>query len=320
MKGINGLLSGILVLCAGVAWAYNPATFQEHTIEQSQFYLDESDADIGRLYIRYVEVGPVDGPVIFLLHGVPTSSWSFRRVSANLAALGYRVIAPDLLGFGNSAKPKAEEYYNLEQQGRRMLALMDYLQIDTWTQVLHDVGGLVTWEMMALDADRIERLVMLNTFAYEEGWHPPKSLDNPLVKFSMGIIGFKSRTVIRNTICGMLALPDDIDNDVSLAGYYEPLENGADRAYLAFMTSFDRVRERLGFYQETLRGSRTPAIIIWGGLDDTLVGVEAIPLFAEDLDIPPANIFLRNDAKHLVMEEIPQFIVDRILLFVPLSS
>ncbi len=116
----------------------------------------------------------------------------------------------------------------------------------------------------------------------------------------------------------MLALSDDIDNDVALGGYYEPLENGADRAYLAFMTSFDEVRNRFPFYQRTLRAYQNPAIIIWGGLDDTLVGAEAIPLFSEDLNIPARNVFLRGDVKHLVMEEIPEFIVGRILLFAPL--
>ncbi|MBT3273504.1 MAG: alpha/beta hydrolase [Spirochaetales bacterium] len=298
-------------------WSYNPGSFAEHSAEQSKYYLDEHDSDIGELFLAYVDAGPENGRPVLLVHGVPTSSWSYRKVAANLAALGYRVILPDNLGFGNSAKPKGKEIYDLAEQGRRLLGLMAYLKIDGWIQILHDVGGPISWEMMAVSPEKIERLVILNTFAYEEGWHPPKSLDNPIVQFSMGVIGFKSKAVIRATICDMFALPEIVDNDTALGGYYEPLQSGADKAYLAFMTSFDSVRARLPLYRKTLRSNQIPSIIIWGAQDETLNGEESIPLFQEDLGIPSENIYIREDAKHLIMEELPVYIVDRMLIFAP---
>ncbi|MAG13333.1 MAG: hypothetical protein CMN78_01925 [Spirochaetales bacterium] len=310
----------LLIWPAVWAFGYDPSTFSEHSAEQERFLLGESVAGGQELHIAYVDAGPEDGPVVLLIHGVPTSSWAYRKVSASLAALGYRVIAPDNLGFGNSAKPSGREYYSMRLQAERLLALMDYLGIPSWLQVLHDVGGLITWEMLGVASHRIEGLVILNTFAYEEGWHPPRSLENPLVQFSMGLIGFKNRAIIRTTICNMLVLPDKVDNDISLAGYYDPLLDGADEAYLAFMTSLDEVRERLPEYQQILRTHGKPAVIIWGGHDETLVGEEAIPLFKRDLRIPDYNIFLRGDAKHLIMEELPALIVDRIIIFYPHSK
>ena len=78
------------------------------------------------------------------------------------------------------------------------------------------------------------------------------------------------------------------------------------------MSSFDRVRERLPFYRAALRRSDIPAIIFWGKEDSTLVGSEAIPLFARDLEIPEEDIELRSDAKHLIMEELPEYLAGRI--------
>ena len=140
-------------------------------------------------------------------------------------------------------------------------------------------------------------------------------MDSPVVKFSMGLIGSRNRKIIRATICDMLVLPDAIDNELSLTGYYEPLEEGADRAYLAFMTFFDEVRKRFGFYRETLRSVKIPSMVIWGIHDDTLVAEEAVPLFQEDLGTPNSQVFLRGDAKHLIMEEVPEFIAARITEF-----
>ena len=98
--------------------------------------------------IAFVDEG--QGPAILLLHGFPTSSWLFRNVIPILVENGFRVIAPDLLGFGSSAKPDDHALYSTEKQTRRILALMQFLNIKTWTQVCHDLGGPWTWEMIGV--------------------------------------------------------------------------------------------------------------------------------------------------------------------------
>ena len=158
----------LLSFCA-VAWIsadeYAASTFTEHTAYQSRFQLPEPDGDGGFWHLSYVDAGPTDGEPILLVHGVPTSSWSYRHLIALLSKRGFRVIAPDNLGFGNSSKPDSRDVYRLDRQAARLLALMEHLGVPTWTQVLHDVGGPITWEMMIAEPGRIERLVLLNTFA-----------------------------------------------------------------------------------------------------------------------------------------------------------
>lgn len=111
-----------------------------------------------------------------LLHGVPTSSWMYRELAAELAGGGLRVIAPDLLGFGSSDKPDDPAAYALDAQAERVLALVDELDVQRFTLLVHDMGGLVGWEMLAAAPGRVERLVILNTFAHERGWCPPTDL------------------------------------------------------------------------------------------------------------------------------------------------
>ena len=299
------------------SFAFDDVWYSEYSARQQKYYLDEEDPELGQLYLTYTDEGPRDGKVVLLVHGVPTSSWSYRILISILADVGFRVIAPDNLGFGNSAKPSGSQYYELEKQGSRLLSLMEHLEITGWVQVLHDVGGPITWEMLGIAQNRIDGLVILNTFAYETGWDVPKFMDNPLVQFAMNKLGFRSRTIIRNTVCGMLVITETLDNDISLSGYYEPLEQGADRAYLDFLSSFPEVRKRLPYYEDILSRINIPAIIIWGANDETLVGAEAIPLLQRDLMIPDENVFLRSDAKHLIMEELPEFIAERITEFFP---
>ena len=118
--------------------------------------------------IKYIDRG--EGAAIVLLHGVPTSGWLYRDMIDSLVQEGYRVIVPDMLGFGSSDSPKGYDLYSPEAHGARLLALMDALNIGTWNHVFHDAGGLWTWELAKLAPGRIEKLVVLNSIIYEDGF------------------------------------------------------------------------------------------------------------------------------------------------------
>ena len=134
---------------------YQYETIEQHREQQKRIAVEGDN-------MAYSDVGT--GPVILLVHGVPTSSWLYRHIIADLSQRGYRVIAPDLLGFGNSDKPKGIDIYNMDKQAKRLLKLMDDLRIDSWTHVLHDAGGIWSWELMQLvERERVENMVVLNT-------------------------------------------------------------------------------------------------------------------------------------------------------------
>ncbi|USN55142.1 MAG: alpha/beta fold hydrolase [Candidatus Peribacteria bacterium] len=88
--------------------------------------------------MAYLDRGVRDGPVILLLHGTPTNSWLWRYMVPLLLQQGYRVIAPDMLGFGRSEKVVNLDVLEPQLQAQRIIALMNYLDIDQWSVVAHD--------------------------------------------------------------------------------------------------------------------------------------------------------------------------------------
>jgi haloalkane dehalogenase len=85
-------------------WAFEPC------------YTQISDATTGQsLRLACVDEGPRDGPTVLLMHGEPTWSYLYRHIIPKLVSLGYRVVAPDLIGFGRSDKPADRSDYTYER-------------------------------------------------------------------------------------------------------------------------------------------------------------------------------------------------------------
>lgn len=104
-----------------------------------------------------------EGPPVLLLHGFPDTHLVWRKQIGVLAAAGYRVLAPDLRGYGRSDAPGGIVDYTLEKLRGDVLGLLDALKIDKVSLVGHDWGGLIGWQLAALAPQRIERLVALST-------------------------------------------------------------------------------------------------------------------------------------------------------------
>jgi cis-3-alkyl-4-acyloxetan-2-one decarboxylase len=120
--------------------------------------------------IHYVDEGPRDGEPVVMLHGNPTWSYLYRRFIAAVAEAGYRAIAHDQLGFGRSDKPIREKEFSVERHVRHFAALMEELELDGVTLVVQDWGGPVGLAWAVDHADRVRRLVLLNT--WPGGRHP----------------------------------------------------------------------------------------------------------------------------------------------------
>ena len=103
-----------------------------------------------------------DGPAVVLLHGWPDSHRLWRDQLPALHAAGFRTVAPDLRGFGDSGKPDAIEAYTLPTLVGDVLGIMDALGIARAHVVGHDWGAAVAWGLAAFVPDRVERLVALS--------------------------------------------------------------------------------------------------------------------------------------------------------------
>src|SRR5262249_55421394 len=103
-----------------------------------------------------------DGAPVLLLHGWPDSHRLWRHQVPALPAAGYRGIAPDLRGFGESDRPADIEAYALPHHLADVQAIADQLGIERFTVVGHDWGAAIAWAFASLVPDRIDKLAAIS--------------------------------------------------------------------------------------------------------------------------------------------------------------
>lgn len=135
-------------------------------------YIHVDDTEGGSLRLHYVDEGPKDAPPILLMHGEPTWSYLYRKMIPGLAAAGFRVIAPDLIGFGRSDKPSERSDYTYQRHVDWLRALLDELDLQDITLFCQDWGGLIGLRLLAEENNRFSRCVAANTMLPTGDHHP----------------------------------------------------------------------------------------------------------------------------------------------------
>lgn len=118
------------------------------------------DVQVNGVRLRIAEMGK--GPLVLLVHGWPESWYSWRHQMPALAAAGYRVVAPDMRGYGGSDKPEAVESYDIHHVTGDLVALVDALGERSAILVGHDWGAIVTWNAMLLHPQRFTALIAMS--------------------------------------------------------------------------------------------------------------------------------------------------------------
>ena len=143
--------------------------------------------------IHYLDEGPRNGEVIYLLHGEPAWSYLFRKMIPVLVDAGYRVIAPDMVGFGKSDKYISVEDYTHQMHVDKMTQLIVELDLNNITAHVHDWGGLVGLRVVAEEPDRFSRIIASNTSLIATGRGVLNDMFSfiayPLFKFSIWFQG-----------------------------------------------------------------------------------------------------------------------------------
>jgi len=125
-------------------------------------YLNDLPGYAG-LRMHYVDEGPRDAEVFLCLHGEPTWSFLYRRMIPVFTGAGFRVIAPDLFGFGRSDKPVDDAAYTFDFHRGALKALIDELDLENITLVCQDWGGLLGLTLPVEMGRRFTRLLVMNT-------------------------------------------------------------------------------------------------------------------------------------------------------------
>lgn len=138
-------------------------------------YLEITDPDDGTaLRVHYLDEGPRDAPVVLMMHGEPSWCYLYRKMIGPVVAAGFRVIAPDLIGFGKSDKPTKKTDYSYARHVGWMRQWLEALDLTRMTLVCQDWGSLIGLRLVAEMPDRFVSIVLSNG-GLPEGGTPPRA-------------------------------------------------------------------------------------------------------------------------------------------------
>ena len=257
--------------------------------------------------IAYIDEG--NGPPVVLLHGCPFSSWEWKDVIPILTP-HYRVIAPDLLGLGDTAV-RLDDDYRLPNEMRMVTKLLDRLGVKDARFVGHDHGGATCELLMKYHPERVHSLVLTNIEAYDQWPSKPETpylrmiLNpvtgpffrlafgfEPLQREAYGVAVYKSETLTVEMLSAF------VEPQIATAGRWcrlrrffrwqiDPKHNQETMLALDGMRRFDR-----------------PVLILWGE-HDTNFGPGIVERLAKDIPGVVRVQWMTNSA-HLPMLEEPQ--------------
>lgn len=259
--------------------------------------------------MHYVDEGR--GSVVLLLHGEPTWSYLYRHVIGPLRAK-FRVLAPDLIGFGRSDKYTTTHSYSYEMHSGKFRAFVESLDLRDVTLVVHDWGGPIGLRVATELPERFARLVILNTFL-STGQSPPNRafrLWRAFARYSPVLpVGLLIQAGTVRWLPGAV-----------LRAYSAPFPSRASKAGARIFPLLVPARKddpavpamRATF--RALRRWQKPALVMFSDRDPILGGLD--PIFRRL--IPGAQsqpeITIR-DASHFLQEDRGQEIADQILAF-----
>jgi 2-hydroxymuconate-semialdehyde hydrolase len=326
-KRIMYIIIGIIVVL-GFLWAFaamkaglfitdrHAAASNSHEESMEAFSKNKKFIDVDSWRVAYIDEG--GGEPVLLLHGCPFHSFEWRDVIPLLTPR-YRVIAPDLLGLGDTVV-RLDDDYRLPNQMKMVVGLMDRLGVKSARIVGHDHGGATAQLMMKYHPERIQRLVLTNVEAYDQ-W--PSEPERPYLEWIVSPV----RTPFLRALLGATAAQRDIFSiavhnkqaltDEVLAAYVRPHIATPER-WLRLRRFFHWQLDR-EHNLETLRavdGMRRfdhPTLLLWGK-HDTNFGPALAERLAKDIPGFVRTELLENSA-HMPMQEEPEAYARAVLRF-----
>lgn len=125
-------------------------------------HLEESYLQTNGIRLHVIQAGPLDGPLVVLLHGFPEFWRGWLKQIEPLAEAGYRVVVPDQRGYNLSDVPGSVRAYSLDELGKDVIGLLDGLGRKDCCLVGHDWGAVVAWYVALTYPERIKKLAILN--------------------------------------------------------------------------------------------------------------------------------------------------------------
>src|SRR5579859_6172629 len=253
--------------------------------------------------VFYRAAGELSAPVVLLLHGFPTSSFMFRELIPRLAS-DYRVIAPDLPGFGFTEVPSERNYvYSFDQLALTIEAFTQALKIDRYAIYVFDYGAPTGFRLAMAHPDRVTAIISQNGNAYEEGlsqgWNPiQKYWKEPTAENRAALREFLTPEATKSQYLygvedATLVAPEAYELDSALLA-----RPGNDEIQLDLFLDYASNVALYPRFQEYFRSKQPPMLAVWGKSDPFFLppGAEAFKR-----DNPSAEVHF-YDTGHFALE------------------
>ena len=251
---------------------------------------------VGGVDTFYREAGPADAPVVLLPHGYPCSSYAFRNL---MAALGdrWRLVAPDMPGFGYSATPSSEEFaYTFDAYAGFLQSFVDAMDLSRYVVWLHDYGSQFGFRLALSAPQRIAGLIIQNGDIYADAWGPKydflkKLWENPGPAARRRIAEHVTLEGFESEFRG--ELPDDVADRISpdLWTLHWSLMSTPERLanLIHLLEDQPSTLDWFGKEQAYLREHKPPALIVWGP-HDGYMPEESARAYHRDLPDAPLHL------------------------------
>lgn len=252
--------------------------------------------DVDGVDTFYREAGPADALVLLAPHGYPASSYVYRNLAATLGS-EFRVIAPDLPGFGYSATPSADEFdYTFAAYSAFLQSFVAALQLDRYAIWLHDYGSQFGFQLALSAPEKVAGLVIQNGDIYADAFGPKydflkKSWDNPGPRARRAIAQHVTEAGFRSEFAG--ELPADVAGRISpdLWQLHWSLMSTPERVanLIRLLEDQPTTLDWFATEQAYLREHRPPVLIVWGTEDGYMPEPSARAYLR---DVPDADLHL----------------------------
>ena len=256
--------------------------------------------DVDGVRVHYQEAGDKHAPAMVLIHGFASSTLVWSKVFLKLAEAGYQVIAPDLLGYGYSAKPRNGEY-TIAGQAKLLARLLDRLGIPRALFVGSSYGGAVA-ATCALDyPDRVEKLILVGAV------NNNRPLEFTLMRlFGSRVFGdvvspllIGSRHLLRRRMKGVYDRHSWVLDERRVEARHLPLRAaGTQRAIIRTVRGWDA--ERISRDAHLIK---QPTLLLWGETDSEIPLADGERLHQE---IRGSRLIVFLNCGHIPHEEYPE--------------
>jgi pimeloyl-ACP methyl ester carboxylesterase len=260
-------------------------------------------ADVDGFSVFYREAGPADAPNLLLLHGFPSAGHMFRDLIPLLSGK-YRVIAPDLPGFGQSAMPPRDKFrYTFDNIARTIERFTEAIGLERFAIYVFDYGAPIGFRLAMRHPERITAIISQNGNAYEEGlsegWNPIRAYwQDPLPANREALRAFLTPETTRWQYTYGVADPAAVSPDGQNLDNYYLARAGADEIQLDLFGDYKSNIALYPEFQAYFREHKPRLLAVWGKNDPFFLppGAEA---FKRDISEAIVRFF---DTGHFALE------------------